>query len=153
MSSALASQLRKVTTPWQGPPLRTAGGHLVTPTGMCTARVRVRASTFTGSFLVLPVCSRPLILGLDFLREHGAIIDLRDLQVSFEDPFHPEPENARSSKAALRVSSESVTLPPRSSLFINVECDQDVPDAVIAEGNLSLLFAKNLRCPKYCSAQ
>lgn len=112
MSGALASKLRKVTTPWQGPQLRTAGGHLVMPTGMCTARIRIRASTFTGSFLVLPVCSRPIILGMDFLREYGAIIDLRELLVSFEDPFPSEADSpTQLPKTALRVSDESVTLP------------------------------------------
>lgn len=37
ISSMLAKKLKKVLTHWTGPQIRTAGGHLVSPVGLCTA--------------------------------------------------------------------------------------------------------------------
>lgn len=62
ISGKLASLLKKVIMPWTGSHVRTAGGHVVTPLGVCTARLQIRSSTFL-------VSSRELILGMDFLRE------------------------------------------------------------------------------------
>lgn len=69
ISGKLASLLKKVIMPWTGSHVRTAGGHVVTPLGVCTARLQIRSSTFLVSSLVLRECSRELILGMDFLRE------------------------------------------------------------------------------------
>lgn len=43
-----------------------------------------------GYFLELPTCSRPVILKIDFFREYGGVVDLRDLLVTFADPHFPE---------------------------------------------------------------
>lgn len=43
----------------------------------------IQGRTFLASFLLLRVCSRDLILGVDFLRDYGAIIDLRERTVTF----------------------------------------------------------------------
>lgn len=81
---------------------------------------------------------------MDFLREYGAVINLRELLVSFEDPVFPGIESTVVLNTALRVSDELVTLPPRSSLFVTVECGQHTSNAVIAEANLSLLLAQQI---------
>lgn len=83
ISSNLARELRKVLTQWTGPHIRTAGGHLVTPTGQCTVRVTIRGYTYVGDFIVLPECSRDVILGMNFLQTNGAIIDLQTSTVTF----------------------------------------------------------------------
>ncbi|KAM7303445.1 retropepsin-like aspartic protease [Ixodes scapularis] len=76
LSGRLSRRLRKVTTPWDGPQIRTAGGHLITPVGRCTARVEIHGETCPVKFVVLQDCSRDVILGMDFLCEYGAVIDL-----------------------------------------------------------------------------
>lgn len=142
MSSELASKLKKVTTPWHGPQILTAGGHLVAPIGVCTARIQIRGAHFPGCFLVLRECSKQLILGLDFLHEYGAIIDLRELLVTFstQDAVRNEGETPR---AVLRICDECVTVPPRVSMFVTVECESDATCG-IAEGNVSLLLDRQL---------
>lgn len=143
MNGSLAAQLRKVTTQWNGPQIRTAGGHMVEPIGMCTARVEIRGVTFPGSFVVLRECSKQLILGLDFLREYGAIINLRELLVTFSTPRSVD-EDSGQTRPTLRICDENVTLPPRASMFVTVECDRPPAQAGIAEQNMSLLLTRQV---------
>lgn len=70
-------------TEWDGPQVRTAGGHLITPLGRCTARVWIRDFTYVGDLVVLPMCSREVIPGMDFLQADGATINLQRSNVSF----------------------------------------------------------------------
>lgn len=58
MSQTLATELKKVLTPWAGLQIRTAGGHLITPVGRCTARITIHGFTYIGTFIVLPDCSK-----------------------------------------------------------------------------------------------
>ena len=67
LSGRLSRRLRKVMTPWDGPQIQTAGGHLITPVGRCTARVEIPGETCPVKFVVLQDCSRDVILGMDFL--------------------------------------------------------------------------------------
>lgn len=124
MSSQLAGRLRKVVTPWTGPAIRSAGGHLLTPIGVCTARIKIRDAYFPACFLVLRECSKPLILGLDFLYEYGAIIDLRELLVTLSTNRAVKTE-AQPRCMALRLCDGHVTLPPGASVFVTVKCDSD----------------------------
>lgn len=145
MCASLANRLRKVLTAWDGPHLVTAGGHLVSPIGRCTARLTIYTSTFVASFLVLPKCSRLVILGMDFLQEYGAIINLRDLFVTFSNNVSSDSDvKDEHHRAALRVVDDCVTLPPRSSIFVLVECPQDHLDMGIAEGNLTILLDREV---------
>ncbi|KAM7313167.1 hypothetical protein ISCGN_003056 [Ixodes scapularis] len=86
LSGRLSRRLRKVTTPWDGPQIRTAGGHLITPVGRCTARVEIHGETCPVKFVVLQDCSRDVILGMDFLCEYGAVIDLGANQLTLRKP-------------------------------------------------------------------
>ncbi|KAH9364898.1 hypothetical protein HPB48_018335 [Haemaphysalis longicornis] len=95
INGSLAAQLRKVTTPWFGSPIRTADGHLVAPMGACTATVPICGATFPGSFIGLLECSRQLMLRLNFLREYGAVINLRKLVVTFSTPRTLDDESER----------------------------------------------------------
>lgn len=76
ISESFATALKKVLTPWTGLQIRTAGGHLISPVGRCTARITIKGFTYIGTFVVLPECSKDLILGMDFLQGNGAVIDL-----------------------------------------------------------------------------
>lgn len=113
------------------------------PTGVCTARIQIQDSTFPGCFAVLRECSKELILGLDFLREYGAVIDLRDLLVTFSNPL-PADDERDLYRPALRICDEIVTLPPRSSMFVTVECEQSPVSSGIAEQNISLLLDRQV---------
>lgn len=139
ISGKLASLLKKVIMPWTGSHVGTAGGH-VTPLGVCTARLQIRSSTFLVSSLVLRECSRELILGMDFLREYGAIIDLRRRCISFSTVKATSKDTCRRT-AALRVSDDSVTIPPRASIMIQVSSEGTSDGETLAECNVSLLLA------------
>ncbi|XP_075722171.1 uncharacterized protein LOC142765303 [Rhipicephalus microplus] len=140
ISGRLAKDLRKVITPWNGTRIRTAGGHVVTPLGRCTARVKIRASTFVLSCLVLRDCSRQLIIGMDFLREYGAIINLRERIVTFSTQGATDRDADNCRRPALPVADDSVTLPPRATVPIEVTCEDFQDGDVVAESNLSLLL-------------
>lgn len=82
VSGRFVNRLKKVKTMWDGPQIRTAGGHLITPTGRCTARVAVDGHSYTVSFVIIQECSRDVILGRDFLNENGAVIDFQTKTVT-----------------------------------------------------------------------
>ncbi|KAM7313436.1 hypothetical protein ISCGN_003301 [Ixodes scapularis] len=86
LSGRLFRRLRKVMTPWDGLQIRTAGGHLITPVGRCTARVEIHGETCPVKFVVLQDCSRDVILGMDFLCKYGAVIDLVANQLTLRKP-------------------------------------------------------------------
>lgn len=90
MSAASVTKLRKVLTTWDGPQLIIAGAHLMSLISRCTARLEICASAFVASFLVLPNRCQPVILGVDFLQEYGAVIYLRDLFVTFANCVHTD---------------------------------------------------------------
>ncbi|KAH9372811.1 hypothetical protein HPB48_022929 [Haemaphysalis longicornis] len=54
-----------------------AGGHLVTNIGQCIVRRTIRRYSYVGDFIVVPECSRNVIIGMNFLQTNGAIIDLQ----------------------------------------------------------------------------
>ena len=119
VSGPFAAKLNKVKTAWEGPEIRTAGGHLITPTGICTARITIDGQTYPVSFVVLQRCSRDVILGMDFLSQHGAVIDLRSESITLSAD-KALPPNTPPGKHALNVLEDQVTIPPRSSVIISV---------------------------------
>lgn len=52
MIGPFLAQLKKVRTKCNSRRIRTAGGHLVTPTGKCTARVTLRGHAYPVNFVV-----------------------------------------------------------------------------------------------------
>lgn len=144
LSGKLASVLKKVTLPWNGAPVRTAGGHVVTPLGLCTARVEIRGAAFLATCLVLRECSRDLILGMDFLREYGAIIDLRERCITFSTKRATAQTDVIGRRSALRVSDDSITIPPRASVMVSVKSDELENGEAIVEGNISMLLTQGI---------
>ncbi|KAM7300507.1 uncharacterized protein ISCGN_016119 [Ixodes scapularis] len=143
LSGRLSRRLRKVTTPWDGPQIRTAGGHLITPVGRCTARVEIHGETCPVKFVILQDCSRDVILGMDFLCEYGAVIDLGENRLTLRKPVPPS-EKPQSASAAVRVAADHVNLPPRSSVFVPVVTDAATCGEVLLEGNLQLLLGRGI---------
>lgn len=143
LSGNLAARLKKVMTVWEGPQIRTAGGHLITPVGRCTARIQIRGITFIASFVVLKECSRKVILGMYFLGENGAIIDLRRQMITFSTARCVEEENSTLRRSPLRVTDDHVCLPPCSSMLVTLRTDETASSG-IAEANSSLLLERGI---------
>lgn len=141
VSYAITKDLKKVLTPWSGPKIRTAGGHLITPLGRCTARIGIQGATYVADFLVLPECSRDVIIGMDFLLDNGAIINLQNSSISFSTKLAIDEETGSS---ALRVIDGDVTVPPRCSVLVGVRNDAFVDSEEIADGNVELLLKKGI---------
>ena len=144
LSGKLATQLKKVITPWHNSQIRTAGGHVVTPLGACATRVHIQGYTFVASCLVLRECSRDVILGVDFLQEHGAIIDLQERRVTFSAERAIDVQDDERRVDVLRVSGDSVTLPPRASVLVDVTCCGLGDGEAVAETNLEHLLKQGI---------
>lgn len=144
ISRRLATQLKKVTTEWNGPLIRTAGGHLVSPSGRCTSRVSIRGHTYLTTFVILEQCSRDLILGMDFLTDYGAKIDLPSKSVSFSTDHALSSDKKSEHRSTLRLLEEHVTLPPYSSRLIAVGTDSSDDIEGVAEGNRSLFLDRGI---------
>ncbi|KAM7303297.1 uncharacterized protein ISCGN_013261 [Ixodes scapularis] len=143
LSGRLSRCLRKVTTPWDGPQIRTAGGHLIAPVGRCTARVEIPGETCPVKFAVLQDCSSDVILGMDFLCEYDAVIYLGANRLTLQKPALPL-EEPRATSPAVRVLADHVHLPPRSSVFLPVRTDEASCDEVLLEGSVQLLLGRGI---------
>lgn len=119
LSGMLSRRLRKVTTLWDGPQIRTAGEHLITPVSRCTAGVEFHDEICLVKFVILKDCARDVILGMDFLCEYGAIIDLAENKLTLWKPV-PSAEDSKVTLAAVRVLASHVNLPPVSSVVVPV---------------------------------
>lgn len=138
ISSNLAEELKKVLTHWNGPHIRTAGGHIA-PTSRCTARVGIRGYTYVADFIVLPECSRDVKLVMDFLQANGAVIDLQTSTLTFSTAGAIATNDAEGEVRVLRVVDDNVVVPPRSSVVVLVK--GDVPECCdrLVEGKTNLL--------------
>lgn len=129
--------------PWSGPQIRTAGGHLITPLGRCTARIGIRGFSYVADFVVLPECSKDVILGMDFLLTNGAIINLQNSSVSFSTKQAIDmQESEELEHVALRVTDDDITVPPRCSMLVRVRNEAFDDSEGIAEANVELLLKK-----------
>lgn len=144
ISSELARKLKKVLTPWKGPQVRTAGGHLIDPTGKCTARIGIRGFTYVASFIVISECSRDLIIGMDFLQANGAVIDLRESRVSFSTRHALATFDTEEKFDALCIADDDVMVPPRSSVAVAVRSNAFSDYEGIADSNTRLLLEKGI---------
>lgn len=114
----------------------------MTPVGKCTGRISIGDATFVGTFVVLAECCRELILGMDFLREYNAVIDVRERLITLSpSPRLPERQECRSS---LRVIDDDVNIPPRSCMLVSVNCDVRSTVDGIAERVDALLCSRGV---------
>lgn len=100
----------------------------MTPSGTCTSRVTIDGTTYPADFVILPNCSRDVILGMDFLTDNGAIIDLQTKSITFASDHSTTPQPNPEHHATVRIADDHVTLPPRASLMIAVYCEDAAPD-------------------------
>lgn len=124
MNGARAAQLRNVTTPWYGLHIRTAGGHLVVPIGMCPAWIQIRGANLDGySFVLREYFKQLIVVVLDFFQKYMPVKTLRVLVITLFIP-RPLDEECNHTRPAFRICEENVTLRPKPacSLTFNA-CD------------------------------
>lgn len=121
IAEKLCRSIRKVTTPFFGPLLRTATAQHVQPVAACTARLEIQGVLYIVEFVVLPHCSHDIILGWDFLSRHQAVIDCSRAEVAFSSLG-----NAICNDVALSCTKLSLTddiqIPPHASVLAPVSC-------------------------------
>lgn len=142
MRQELVDRLKKVKTPWTGPYIRSAGGQLMTPTGKCTARLRIGDSSFVATFVILPECCKELILGMDFLRDYGAVINIPERLVTFS--ASPDVDSNYDRQHGHLRLAEDVTMPPRACCLVSVSSERPYHGDVIAEQISVLLLTQGV---------
>lgn len=144
ISERLATELKKVKTEWDGMQMRTAGGHLITPKGRCTARITIRDDTYPTTFVILQHCSRDVILGIDFLNEHDAVIDLKSQSITLSTDQAINHDRNAERPLPLSVIEEHVSLEPFSSTLVSVSSEALEDIEALVEGNTDLLFDRGI---------
>lgn len=125
MSAALRTQLRKVITPAIQSTVRVADGSSSAVLGMCTARVCIAGHQTIGLFAVLAQCPHDVILGLDFLSTHSALIDCSTGVLQLELPFDA---HVLSDTPSRLCSVEFLHLPPQASTYVPLSPSPPVCD-------------------------
>lgn len=144
MSADFRRRLRKVLTPATSR-VRVADGGTPTVDGLCTARVTIAGHSTPVQFTVLSSCAHHIILGLDFLADHSALIDCSQGVLHLDLP-QVDPEQALTS---LRLhSSEYARLPSQAASFVLLTPSCPVPDGdYIVAPILDLLLTRNVALP------
>lgn len=139
LSGQLAARMKKVSTTWTGPQVRTAGGHLITPSGRCTARVKIQGHTYLATFVILDQCSRDVILGMDFLTDNEAVINLRTKSIAFSTKYSIDHTGSFEREMPLRILDDHITIPPQSSIMVSVSANSPACATGVVEAKPLLL--------------
>ncbi len=138
----LPHDLQPVLEP-SGGLLRMADGETISSFGTVMATLRVGTQCLKQRMVVANI-EAPLVIGFDFLHEHGCVLDSREgtllvngeiLQCEFEDQ----------QAAVFRVTvEETVTVPPWSQVVVQAQVQGDVPEGqdMIIEPNPDFLARK-----------
>lgn len=145
ISVHLCRRLRKVLTPPATEAVRVADGGTVPVIGMCTARIRIADRYIPVLFTVLQNCPHDLILGMDFLSTHSALIDCSAgtlcLDLPLQPDIHPEPQHGLSATDFLR-------LPPKALTFTEFATTSPVLDGnYIVTPIPDVLLARDVTVP------
>lgn len=145
MNSSLCARLKKVLTPAPITLVRVADGATPAVTGMCAARVTVAGRHTTVLFYVLDHCPHDIILGLDFLSEHSALIDCSAGVVQLVLPHAVDPPDPAPPKLC---SADFVRLSCRAVTYIDVSSDPPVADGdYVISPNPTVLCSLNVAFP------
>ncbi|XP_049524199.1 uncharacterized protein LOC125945877 [Dermacentor silvarum] len=138
MSSDLRERLHNVLKPPESRVVRVTVGRTPAMLGMCTTRVSV-AGHHTSGFHVLSHCPHGVILGLDFLTDHLAVIDCSAGVVEFDFPASPDvPDTVQSQLSC----AEFVRLPPQALTYIVV-----VPCPSVRDGDYVVILTTSVLSP------
>lgn len=153
MSDDLRKRLNKLVTPYNSKPLRGVGNGVLCPVGVCTSRIEISGYLVPVSFVILPLCSHDIILGIDFLREHAALISCRPGELAIS-PFPPadywDSTNVCSMSGNLSLQHATI-ISPSSGVWLSVVSSMarknPVVVHVVAEMNRTVLLQKNVASP------
>ncbi|XP_077519971.1 uncharacterized protein LOC144129769 [Amblyomma americanum] len=110
MSSDLRSRLRKVLTP-APTAVRVADGTTSPVLGLCAARVTISDRQTTVLFAVLNHCPHEILLDLDFLSEHAALIDCATSVVELDQPLNVNSRKTPTLRSTNKKSAEHSCAP------------------------------------------
>lgn len=128
ISTDLCSRLRKVKTPYDGPPLRCANAVRIQPSGVCTARVFIDGILHHIQFAVLSSCTYAMILGWDFLSSASALISCRQRTIHMTDTGSSSAGDAHSQRF---VACTDCVVPPGSEHILTLTSDTIVNGDVV----------------------
>ncbi|KAK8756781.1 hypothetical protein V5799_000517 [Amblyomma americanum] len=125
MNARLRRRLRKVLTPAPSTVVRVADGGMSIVVGMCTARVSIAGRHTSVLFTVLEHCPHDIILGLDFLTDHSALIDCATSIVQLALPVPSEPPDPIVHRLC---TTDFVRLDPDAATYVRFSSVPPVPD-------------------------
>lgn len=155
MSDDFRRRLRKILTPVAPQRLRTVNLQPLPCLGVCTARLMLQSTIVPVQFVVLERCSYDVILGMDFLSAHGALIDCSSQEL-FLAPFpHTsfwEDNIVRGAHSGRLKLKQTTILPPQSTVCVlttsDTYHDHDYTDMdIITEPASALLVQKGVTSP------
>jgi transposase InsO family protein len=131
ISDKLRKRLRLVATPWRGGNFCGADSlsFSQSPCGFCTIRFSLSASTFVVQAVIFSSCVSDFIIGDDFLKEHGALIDYH--QQILELPFASDLNGYRDVEASVKSTPALIrhtVLSPSSFTTIACRIASNIPD-------------------------
>lgn len=146
-------RLRKLAAPCDTKQLCGVGNKVLCPLGLCTVRVQVSEYVVPVTFVVLSLCSHDLILGLDFLREHGALISCRTRELAIS-PF-PAVDYWDSAETQNMSGNLSVrcttTIPPLTGVWLAVKSSESETSlasvGILTEIKQNVLLQKSVASP------
>lgn len=142
MREDLRRRLRKVLTPPDTKTLRGADGGIISPHGMCGARLIVNNKTTFILFTVLITCPHEIILGWDFLSSHSALIDCAKGEIELDTSESCDVSDLVVSRLCCLETSR---IPPLSAAAINVTTTHSIQDGdYIITPNMSILLERQL---------
>lgn len=145
MNSELRRRLKKVLTPPTVPLIQVADDGTFPVLGMCSARISVANRSTAVLFAVLERCCHDLILGMDFLSAHSALIDCGtgllqlDLPCYYDAPTTPKPRLC---------SIEYVRLAPQAVTYVTLGSCPPIPDGdYVLTPTIDVWLARNIAVP------
>lgn len=139
MRDDVRCRVKKVVTPYEGPTLRGADGHIIPILGQCTSRVEFNGRVYFFEFVIFAYCAHNAALSWDFLSAVDAVIDCGRGEVIFARL--PLSESV-SSPCVKLTSSYDYVVPPHSAVAIIVVARSPFNDTYMVEPNRRALYEK-----------
>lgn len=145
VSNKFRRQLRKVMFPTdENVLLKVADGGHVRPMGKCVLRLDINGMIRPFEFTVMPKCSHDVILGWDFLKTSGAVVDCGRSELMFDDIV----QDSQPIETWRVNTIQDCILPPHSIAKVIVTNPQINSNTdVIVEGSRLLLLDKDVAVP------
>ena len=116
ITEAFRRTIKAVATPWHGGRFVGADGVSfgIQPFGRCRVWVSLNGFSCGVETYVVRSCVADLLLGFDFLKEHGALVDCRKCELRLLSPLDSTLSSANESKSLRVIMSAGVEFLPNS---------------------------------------